>query len=313
LCNYYSPIDRILALQAVLVEREFPDWTFELFGFFGDTPEFRTILKEHGPQIIPVIWYHIENDSIAVNVESYAGRFIEFLKDKFNGKEIKYDWSNLNPVQRAWRSVLNIYEQGHAYLDECETRRDEDGTINTQWIITNRFTSILTGIMLDGVENLETKFRMGEEVTLEDAAWAVLDVTVIGSASLKAAIALKGAKLAKVTIAGVKVAKTGKVAVISSKVAKYGSTVLKSKVVKWGVVVGTAYYAVTHPSLLNDAVGAIASFTGTSPWAIWFWLIVIALGLILNGLYFALTPVWKTYNAGVVAVRMAREKTKRRK
>jgi hypothetical protein len=148
----------------------------------------------------------------------------------------------------------------------------------------------LADFFVGGVQALETKWRLGQDIEAADVGSAALDVVVI-AASVKLVRAVRAAKMAE---PGVAAARAGG---FSSRVAMFGSRVLAGggrlgvAVARYGAVPAAIYLMVRYPSLANATLAELAGWLGVEPWIVQFLFWFVVVSVLLRLVLLLLRPV----------------------
>jgi hypothetical protein len=304
--------DKELTLKAWIALSKYPEKTREIFGLYGSEPEFKTILRNYGEPIIPVIQYFRENDVWTVKAMDATKTTFEAVKEtvgrtwgRITGKEQQTDTKpvaqpiphEFGPKERGWYAVNFIKQQGHDLLGQFVVDKDKKVKRNQ----TDRILKGLTSFFTSGVRSLETKNDLGEDVTASDVFWAGLDVAVVA-----APVKLLGA-------GGKAAGRTGKELNLTTRTKVFAPRLLSEgkifqKLGKYGAVVATTYIIIKHPSLINSAFDWIAKFFGLPTWIVQFvgWVLIIF--LVLYPFFWLLTPLARFMLFGLSWIERSRKK-----
>ena len=173
------------------------------------------------------------------------------------------------PTQRGWYAINSIHSEGHKFLGQFAL----DAASVAHWNQVDRAGANLSSFLTGGVSNLERKYELDEKIGGSDVFFAAIDVIPF----VAAAKLLKAGKV--VTATGEELSFVGKTRAFGARLIPKNPTLVKMG--KYGVVLGTGYVVLTHPSLLSSAFAEIAQLMGLNPMLVqfvcWFLLISIAL------------------------------------
>lgn len=281
--------DDVLLLKAQAALLKQPDFARKILPLYGYEPEFREILVEFGDSILLPIDYFLKNRIRTLELRHYANKRFEAAKQQTERLFTPQNEPEKNPVlaevansltpeQRGWYAVNFIREEGHRFLGQFAL--DSQG--QARWIQTERLLGETGSFFLSGIRALETKARTDDPIGIGDLGWAAVDLVVVTSAFKILRIG-KGAAVGSRATAASRLTTIGRSGVTT---AKYGTLLTSAALV---------YVAVRHPSLINDALTAIASMLDLPllPFQIIVWTLIL-LPLLYVGTWlmrFLLPPV----------------------
>jgi hypothetical protein len=287
LLEYADDEALLLKAQAALLRR--PVLAREILALYGHEPEFREILLVHGDSILLPIDYFLKNRIRTLELRHYANKQFEAARQQAGrlftpesateaDPALAGMDSRLTPEQRGWYAVNFIREEGHRFLGQFAL--DSQG--QARWIQTERLLGETSSFFLGGIRTLETKARTDEPIGVADLGWAAVDFLVVTSTF-------------KILRIG-KAAAVGSRATAASRLAKIGRS--GARTMKYGAALTTVavvYVAARHPSLVNDALAAVATMLNLPvlPFQIIGWILLL-LPLLYMGtwlLRFLLPPV----------------------
>lgn len=294
--------DRELTLKMELALIKYQDRARGVLEMFGGDTQFRQILLEHGEGVIPIIDYFISTDMVSLWAKAKLQGSWESIFDFFRKKRThpaNAEPSVYGPRLRGIYAIEAILVDGHHFLGQFVL----DKKNQVQRVQTDRMFETIKKLFTSGVTGLESKYRMGDVITLPDVAWAGADVlsvfgvtkavkylgkaAVPGKAVEEAAVVRRTTMMGRSVLAGEAVGK--RLAVMGSKVA-------------------AVYLLVRHPSLLSGVFGALGKLAGLPAWLsilIGWWGIalvaIVAILPLLRGVTLLIAPIRWIADAAVWA------------
>lgn len=226
--------------------RRYPAIAGELFGIYGETPEFLEVLERYGHIVLPIVQYFREQDSLEFRIRASMREMWERLQKNEPISRIAVD---LTPNDRGYIAVMEIKRRGHGLLGEFEPVGVEVKRKQVTRII-GTTVDIFTG----GITDLEAAIVRGEKPTWKQVAYASLDATIVLGG---AAAVVKSLQVAKTAGKGAVFAKTGAAVRTLATASKVGA-------MAGGAV--AAYAIALNPSLLLSAAGWVAEQLGGYAW-----------------------------------------------
>lgn len=286
----------LLVLKAKAAMLRYPAMAREQLLVYGARSEFQQILREYGESVLPAIHYFVSNPIGSIEWMSKAGKQYESIKSWFVNRENDSSSSELapelaqplTPTERGWYAIQYIRAEGYDFIGQFVV--NVEGQV--EWIVTERVTEGLTQFFSSGIRQLETRYKMDEEIKMSDIGWASLDVLVFASA-------VKVLRVGRNVAVTTQTASRGtRSAALTARMISGGRLVLTSaRYAKWPLIIGGAYLVFTHPSLINDFLAEVASIVGLPSFFVqsigWFLLLLPALFLIRSVLWLAM-PLIKT-------------------
>jgi hypothetical protein len=254
-------------LTAYSAAQTYPEISPQVFGIYGNIPEFREVLSQYGQEVIPVVAYFVQNGSQEM---LFRETLAQMIAEAGAGEKITFDPAKLTPEQYGLLSIMEIKSGGHGFLDEFNI---VDGVAQRIQVTRVFFSS--RNLLAGGLVNLEKVLRADKRLpTWGEIGEAALDGTILLGAGAKAFTLIRDAG---------KVARAGEVATDLEDVAALSKSerameVLKTvgKTTAVVVPVGLTVFAITHPTWTTHYAGWIAEQLGLSWWvgALTLWLIV---------------------------------------
>lgn len=275
--------DQALLLKAWIALSKYPEQSREVLRLYGVEPEFKAILRAYGEPVIPVIKYFLVTEVTSLKLMAGVAHTIDVTK-----KTARNAWNRLRgnvstnptpylpetktelgPTERGWYAINFIKQDGHDFLGQFVVNEAQEA----KWIQTARGVNVVSSFFTSGVRNLETKYVLKEEITLKDAAFAVIDVVPL-------VLTLKLLRAGKVVAAGGKeISFAGRTKVFAARLIPRGA--LFQRLGRYGAVAATGYVIVTHPSLINSVLAEVAGLMGLDPLlfqsVVWFLVVAVAL------------------------------------
>ena len=301
--------DPLLVLKAKAAMLRYPAMARELLPIYGSSPEFKQILKEYGESVLPAIHYFFSNPIDSIEWMSKAGKQYEAIKAWFVESESDTPGNasapelaqSLTPTDRGWHAIQYISTEGHDFIGQFIV--NPEGKV--EWIVTERVMEGFTQFFSSGIRQLETRYKMDEQIEASDIGWASLDVLVFASAVKVLRVGRNFAVTTQTASRGTRSA------ALTARVISGGRLVLNgARYAKWPLFLGGAYLVFTHPSLINDFLAEIAGVIGLPPFVVqflgWILLLLPALFLIRTIAWFAM-PFIKTglWSFSVLLARMS--------
>ncbi|MBI3335846.1 MAG: hypothetical protein HY001_05140 [Candidatus Portnoybacteria bacterium] len=162
-------------LGAYLAGKRYPETTEALYYLFGETEEFTKVLHTYGhEQVIPVVYYFLEHESVAFEMRTKAGQILMAFKrgEPIVTEELK---KPLMPEERAWIAISRIMESGNNFLARFVV--GSDGKARPLYLETT--LEIAEELFFGNLNTLEKKYKLGEKITLGDVTWAGVDVAAL--------------------------------------------------------------------------------------------------------------------------------------
>lgn len=282
--------DPLLVLKVKAAMLRYPAMARELLPIYASSSEFKEILREYGEPVLPAIHYFFSNPIYSIEWMSKAGKQYESIKSWFVNSENDPPASepapevaqSLTPADRGWHAIQYIRAEGHDFIGQFVV--NPEGQV--EWIMTERVIEGLTQFFSSGIRQLETRYKMDEQIGASDIGWASLDVLVFAST-------VKVLRVGRNVAVTTQTASRGtRSAALTARVISGGRLVLNgARYAKWPLWLGGAYLVFTHPSLINDFLAEVASIIGIPAFALqflgWFLLLLPVLFLIRSLLWFA--------------------------
>ena len=274
--------DPLLVLKAKAAMFRYPAMARNLLPIYGSSTEFQQILREYGESVLPAIHYFFSNPINSIEWMSKAGKQYESIKSWFvNSEDDSADSKlaselaqSLTPTDRGWHAVQYIRAEGYDFIGQFFV--NPEGQV--EWIVTERVMEGLTQFFSSGIRQLETRYKMDEQIKASDIGWASLDVLVFASA-------VKVLRVSRNIAVTTQTASRGtRSAALTARVISGGRLVLNgARYAKWPLLLGAAYLVFTHPSLINDFLAEIAGIIGLPAFIVQFlgWLLLLLPALIL--------------------------------
>jgi hypothetical protein len=234
--------------EAALVQ--YPQASVRVYALYGRTPELQEVFRKYGHnQIVPIIEKCLDEGDALLRLGS---QFDEIMSSPLNKK---IEISEVTPVECGWRAILLTSVAGNDFLGRYAI--DERGEAHllpgsSLFAVMKRFTT-------SGLQVLEKKFVLGENPTLKEWGWGLLDVVGIGLTGKAVATAVKRgiARVARPTVGH-------KLTTAQSGIIGFARA-YTPRIRKYATVVGIGYLALYHPQVITGAAEIIAETLGVSP------------------------------------------------
>ena len=232
--------DPVLLDKARIALAQFPMRAPAILILYGDTPEFRSILRRYGEAVIPVIHYFMTVEAGDDGVES------------------------------GWQAVIAVGEQGHDLLGQFSV--DDAGAIQRNR--TEQMLEAFGWLMADGLRNLEGKLERSEALTLGDVLSVATDaLMLLPAAGLLARGSLKGTRAAgqaskRSRLIGARpfTRGGGRSAAGAAKGAAQLAAARYPRLAAWGGAVAVTYLVIRHPGLLQSLLARAGKWLGWQAW-----------------------------------------------
>lgn len=286
-------------IKAYLAARDNPEVAGTLFATYGEVPEFREVVDQHGSEALAIIQYFRERDSIEFRTRARVKQLWEQFS---HGNSLDVPPVKLTPDEHGYIAIQEIKRRGHTMLAEFEFT---NGVHRKQ---VKRFLNATTDFFTGGITDLEAAMLRGEKVTWNQVAFAALDVVVvIGGAS----VIVKALKAPRAVQKGAVLAKMG------STFSTFRSVV--RSVAAIGAVSTTAI-VLYNPSLMISAAGWVGEIITGHAWvgvAILAMIVASGIMTIFEFVYrivdrFLIRPLRHTYRFGRWAERKLAQRRERR-
>lgn len=281
--------DPVLSAKARLALLRYPEMARPIFLMFGDSQEFRDVLRQYGEDITLPIHYFLTHE--VFTLELMRG-MSETSRSVLSA--VRRLWNDNEPVEAAASGALSSEERGRYAIQFIKAEGYDflgQFVMNTEgkvaWVQTERVLEGINSFFASGVKGLETKVRRDETIAVGDIGWAALDVAIGVSA-------IKVLRLGKTAAAG------GRGITFSQRSAALASglwrgSVIGPRLVKYGAPAVLAYIAVRHPSVINSLLGSAAENLGLPVglvqligWALVLFPIMLLLPFVLGPLAWAM-------------------------
>lgn len=288
--------DPLLVLKAKAAMLRHPAMAREIISMYGSSSEFQEILRDYGELVLPAIHYFVSNpigsiewmNKLGKQYESVKSWFVESESDSPDIEARPGLRQSLTPTDRGWHAIQYIRAEGHDFIGQFVV--NPEGQV--EWIMTERVMEGLSRFFSSGIRQLETRYKMDEQIEASDIGWASLDVLVFASA---VKVLRVGRNVAVTTQTA---SRTTRSAALTARVISGGRLVLNgARYAKWPLFLGGAYLVFTHPSLINDFLAEAAGVIGLPAYVVqivgWILLLWPALFIIRSLLWLAM-PLIKT-------------------
>jgi hypothetical protein len=246
--------DKELLLKTQLALMKYPEQTRRVLLLFGSKNDFKEIIKNYGENVIPVINYFLTTDiKQTIKLIDKAGKLASQIKSRWNGETESIEAiQELTKEKQARYIVQIIKDEGYDFLGQFAI--NDQGEV--KWIQTERISEGLTSFFTSGIRNVETKYKLEQEITAADLIWASVDV-------------LAAAGTLKVLRASKQAARAGKSVRITRQTKLFGARLLKTgfagRLIKVSAIAATGWIMIKHPSLITSLFGDLGKLIGLPP------------------------------------------------
>lgn len=303
--------DRELAFKAQLGLEKYGADAQDVLLRFGDDPTFQQVLRQYGENTLPVMAYFVHNDIASMRLTYLAQQKSDaalaaaqsFWQRWWSPKPAPAptpsasdtgnpDITAYGPDLRGQRAIAMVAREGHAFLGQFVLNAQGQAV----WVQTERALEGLTAFFFSGAVNLEKKYHSGQALNAADVLSAGMDVFIVAGA-FKALKFLRATQQARA------------VGVMKRSQLLAAPLLLRSTLgrsaMKYGVLAGTAYLVVQHPSLLSGIFVTLGQWLDVSP----LWAKTMGWSLLLAPLLLALLPLLSLL--GTLALWAARRMVRR--
>ena len=297
----------LLVIKARSALLRYPDLARRILPVYGGEPDFQKVLLAYGEAVLPPIAYFMDHDLASLEMRRVLGTRVKeakLLYAQLMGTPQEVAPPDEAPVPeltaegRGWYAVNFLLEGGYDFLGQFAVALDG----KADWVQSERVTEGLMDLLFGGVQGLETKWRLGEEVKGSDLGWAALDVVVIASSLKLLKAARAGRAVAPGSYAGSAVVRSGG---FSRRVARFGSRVLARggrlgiTVARYGAIPMSVYLMFRYPSMINATLAELGGWLGIEPWVLQFLFWFVAISVIMRLALFLLGPLtWVLQSLG---------------
>lgn len=264
--------DQELAFKAQLAIEKYGDDARDVLLRFGDDPTFQEVIRQYGENTLPVIAYFVQNDLASVRALYLAQQKGEAAMAVAQGfwarlwpsepvdapsaaepaAEEAQPPATYGPDLRGQRAIAVIAQEGHPFLGQFVL----DAQGKAVWVQTERALEGMKSFFFSGMVGAEKKYRSGQPLQPVDVLSAGMDVFIVAGA-FKALKFLRAAQ--QVRKAGV----MKRTQLLGAPLLRHSA--LGRYALKYGVMAGTVYLVVRHPSLLSGVFVTLGQWLGISP------------------------------------------------
>ncbi|MFO7764507.1 MAG: hypothetical protein R6V61_12335 [Wenzhouxiangellaceae bacterium] len=263
--------NQALWMSGSLAILRYGDVAREVLMVYGPLPRFQDVLVRFGADaVLPVSYFHT-HDVATLRAQHWIGERYQDLS-RWWREEVETTPSEFTPYRRGLMSIAVLDDNGHALLNQFVFSDQGD----VEWLQGERVLAGVGDFFTSGLRDLESQWRLGEEVGASDLGWAGLDLFVMAGTVklLRAGKAARSARPIRVPAQGA--------------LATGGRFATLSRAARVAAVAGTAYVVVRHPSLVSALGANLSSWLG---WPVWIgqfiiWLIVLLPLLIIARLVY---------------------------
>lgn len=279
--------DPELVLNARLALLRYPQAAPRIIALYGGMQEFRAVLHRYGAAVIPPIDYFLHHEPATLRMvagmtsapaPAPAPQTQEPTADAVDAA----DSTALTPEERGRYAIRFIDDAGYDFLGQFVSTPGGE----VEWVQSERLATGVKRFFTSGLTHVETQWRLGEEITPADYAWATVDIMVpvaifklarAGRAATGVARSTRGLSATAAARSGVMLGRTGRL------------------VAGGGMIAGIGYVAL-NPGVVNSIGRGLAEAVGLPPWlvtgAIWFALVLPVLMILRLGQRWLLRPLY---------------------
>ena len=317
--------NELLVAKARLALLRYPELAHRILPVYGVDPDFQKVLLTYGEAALPPIAYFMDHDLTSLKVRRVLAKRAEKVKRLYahlmgrlqeDTPPDKAPEPELAAEGRGWYAVNFLVDDGYDFLSQFAVTPDG----KAEWVQTERVTDGLMDLLFGGVQGLETKWRLDEEIKGSDLGWAALDVVILTSGVKLFKAARAGRAAVRGSYASRVAARTGR---FSQRVARLSTRVLARSgqlgvaIASYGAVPAALYLMVRYPSMINATLTKLGGWLGIEPWALQFLFWFVVISVIMRLAMFLLGPLswvlrslgWAT---GALAVRYRSVRAHRR-
>ena len=284
--------DPVLLAKARLALERYPDMARPIFLASGVNQDFQDVLRRYGEDVVLPIHYFRSHEIFTLefmrSVSQTTQSALRAIRRFWSASEMAQAHTNgaLSSDERGEYAIQFLKAEGYDFLGQFVV----DPTGKVGWLQTERVLEGINSFFASGVKGLETKLRRDEAIALGDVGWAALDVAIGASA-------FKILRMGRAGAAG------SRSLTFSERSAALGSglwrtSVIGTRLVKYGAPAVLAYIAVRHPSVINSLLGSVAEkfglpvgLTQVIGWTLVLLPILLLLRLVLGPLVWALASL----------------------
>lgn len=256
--------DPVLLAKARLMLLRYPDKARAILPLYGESIEFRNVLRTYGEDVALPIYYFLTNEIFTLELMrglSDAARSALEAWRSLRGLEPQPgtgEEGGLDSEQRGWYAIQFLETEGYGFLGQFVMA--PDGAV--RWIQTERVLEGINSFFASGLRGLEMRIRREEPLALGDVGWAAVDVAIGVSA-------FKLLRMGRAAAAGRGAAGVQPMT-FSQRSAALGSglwrgSAIGTRLVKYGAPAVLAYIAVRHPSVIHSLLASVADKLGLPP------------------------------------------------
>ena len=252
--------DKALWMSGFLAILRHGDVAREVLLEYGLVPQFQDVVVRFGADAVLPVSYFRTHDVATMRAQHWIGERYQELS-RWWREEVEAAPSELTPYRRGLMGIALVDDNGHALLNQFVVSDQAE----VLWLQSERLVAGVGDFFTSGLRDLESQWRLGDEIGAGDLGWAGVDLLVMASAVkvLRAGRAARAGRPISVGAPGA--------------LATGGRFATLSRTARIAAVAGTAYVVIRHPSLVSALGANLSQLLG---WPVWLgqfliWLIVL--------------------------------------
>jgi hypothetical protein len=241
-----STDDRLLEVAL----EQYPERTPAIAITYGHLDLFQDQLARFGPQVVPIVAAY-QSSLTTADALQIAGHAWESMRKQLGGDPRARDLVPLTPEERGLIALLNMREEGNAFVGQWEIT----AAGKARRVPSRLFTLAGPELLIGGLTALERSLVQGREIDWQTYGLAAVDLAAIASgvALLRfARTAAPGTRAARAA-GGTATLRSGAVA---------AAEVLAINAVRFGVPLGLLALVVLHPGIFSHYLWILAESLG---------------------------------------------------
>ena len=262
--------DDELTFKATLAIQKYGLPARAILTAYGAETAFQDVLRRYGENAVPVIDYFVQNDLASVRIpdllQEKLGTALDRVRKVWSGgvsgrqeapagvaPPVEVD----GPDRRGRRAISRIMRDGHLFLGQFAIDRQGQA----HWLQTTRVLEGAASLFFSGIQNVEKKVTLDEQLKMADLIWAGVDVVGVVSVA-KAFKLLRGGAVA--TRSAQELSLVQRTRLLAPRLLT--RSVAGRQFLRWGATAGVVYLVIRHPGLLNSVLAELAERLGIPPW-----------------------------------------------
>ena len=216
---------------------------------YGPLDLFREQLARFGPQVVPIVAAY-QNAFTTVDALQIAGQAFESVRKQLAGDIGAFDLVPMTPEDRGLIALLNMREEGNAFVGQWEIADSGEARRMPSRLITLAGPELLIG----GLTTLERRILQDREIDWQTYGLAAVDLAAIGAGVAVLRFARTAARGLRTTPAAARAA--------TLPGARDLGKVLGINAMKFGVPIGLGALMLLHPSVFTHYLWILAESFG---------------------------------------------------